>query len=404
VPGLPNVHCHAFQKAMAGLAERRGPAHDSFWTWREVMYQFLETLTPDDVEAIAAQAFVEMLESGFTRCAEFHYLHHGPDGHPYDDVGEMAERIVAAAETSGIGLTLLPVLYTFGGFGQAPPAHAQRRFINDLDRFTRLHEASARAVLRLDGGIVGVAPHSLRAVSPADLVQVAGLAGHAPVHLHIAEQQREVEQCLAWSGRRPVTWLLDEMPVDPRWCLVHATHVTAEETRRMAGTRATVGLCPITEANLGDGIFPAVDFRSAEGRLGIGSDSNVLISVAGELRTLEYGQRLARQQRNLVATPGASTGRTLYDAALAGGRTACGSEVGAIAPDHRADIVVLDPESPALAGRSGDALLDSWIFGARESPVRDVWVGGKRVVDQGRHVRRDPIFKRFKPAVERIRR
>jgi formimidoylglutamate deiminase len=403
VAGMPNVHSHAFQRAMAGLAERAGDRlDDSFWTWREAQYGFLETLTPEDVEAIAAQAYVEMLESGFTSCVEFHYLHHGPDGQPYGNIAEMAERIVAAAETSGIGLTLLPVLYTFGGFGEAPATQGQRRFVGDFDHFTRLLEASEKAVRRLPGALIGVAPHSLRAVSPEALARVVALAGERPIHIHIAEQQLEVEDCLAWSGRRPVTWLLDEMPVGPRWCLIHATHMTREETRRVAATGTTVGLCPITEANLGDGIFPAVEYRSAAGRWGIGSDSNVLISVAEELRTLEYGQRLERRRRNLLADPGTSTSRTMYDAALAGGRAASGGQVGAIAPGYRADFVVIDADTPPLIGRSEDGILDGWIFAARQSPVREVWAGGRHVVADGRHVHREQVFRRFKATIDRI--
>ena len=402
VPGMPNVHCHAFQRALAGLAERADQSDDSFWTWREVKYDFLQKLTPDDVEAIAAQAYVEMLESGFTNCVEFHYLHHDPDGQPYGSIAEMPERIVAAAETSGVGLTLLPVLYTFGGFGGVPATHGQRRFVVDFDCFARLLEASEKAVRRLPGAVIGVAPHSLRAVSPEALAQAVKLAGQNPIHIHIAEQEREVQDCLAWSGRRPITWLLDEMPVDSRWCLIHATRVTSEETRRVAATGATVGLCPITEANLGDGIFPAVEYRSAGGRFGIGSDSNVLISVAEELRTLEYSQRLERRRRNLLADPGASTGRTMYDAALVGGRAASGCQIGAIAPGYRADFVVLDADTPALVGRSKDDILDGWIFAARRSPVREVWVGGKRVVAGGRHLLREQVFMRFKATIDRI--
>jgi formiminoglutamate deiminase len=405
LPGMPNVHSHAFQRAMAGLAERAAEhrnSDDSFSTWREVMYRFLEKLTPDDIEAIAAQAHVEMLESGFTRCVEFHYLHHDPSGRPYRNLGETSERIVAAAATSGIGLTLLPALYTYADFGEAPATQAQRRFVADLDRFSRLLEAAEAAVRRLPAGVIGVAPHSLRAVSPVGLAQAAALAGQNPIHIHIAEQQREVEDCLAWSGRRPVAWLLDEMPVDSQWCLVHATQVTAEETTRMAATGATVGLCPVTEANLGDGLFPAMEYRAAGGCFGIGSDSNVLIDVAEELRMLEYGQRLERGRRNLLTDPGASTGRTLYDAALAGGRAASGSRMGAIAPGYRADFVALDADAPALAGRSEDAILDAWIFAARQSPVQEVWVGGKRVVTEGQHPLREPIYRRFEATIDRI--
>ncbi len=403
LPGMPNLHSHAFQRAMAGLTERAGQSEDSFWTWREVMYRFLERITPDDAEAIAAQAYVEMLEAGFTSCVEFHYLHHDPTGRLYGNIAEMAERIVAAVATSGIGLTLLPVFYAFGGFGGAPAAPGQRRFLNDPDSFSRLVEGSETALRRHPDSSLGVAPHSLRAVSPETLRQITALAGGRPFHIHVAEQQREVGDCVAWSGRRPVTWLLDEMPVDSRWCLIHATHMTSEETRRVAATGATVGLCPVTEANLGDGIFPAVAYRSAQGSFGVGSDSNVLISVADELRTHEYSQRLVQRRRNLLADAGASVGRTLYDAALAGGRAASGREVGLIAPGSRADFVVLDGENPALVGRSGDDVLDGWIFAGQRSPVRDVWVGGRRVVADGRHHLRDDVFSRFKSTLRKIR-
>jgi formimidoylglutamate deiminase len=402
VPGMPNLHSHTFQRAMAGLTERAGSGEDSFWTWRTLMYRFLERLTPDDVAAIAAQAFCEMLEAGFTSCAEFHYLHHAPSGAPYGNLAEMGARIAAAAGETGIGLTLLPVFYAHGGFGGAAPAAGQRRFLNDLESFARLMEASAAAIRPLPDAALGLAPHSLRAATPDELHALLALAGDRPIHIHVAEQQKEVEDCLAWSGRRPVEWLLQEMPVDRRWCLIHATHVTAEETAALAASGGTVGLCPITEANLGDGLFPAVEYRAAQGRFGIGSDSNVLISVAEELRTLEYGQRLSRRRRNLLAAPGASVGRTLYEAALAGGRAALGRKVGAIAPGYRADFVVLDRESPALAGRAGDELLDAWIFAAASSPVREVWVGGRRLVEAGRHVRRGEIFARYRATLSAL--
>jgi formimidoylglutamate deiminase len=401
VPGMPNLHSHTFQRAMAGLTERAGSGEDSFWTWRTLMYRFLERLTPNDVEAIAAQAFAEMLEAGFTSCAEFHYLHHGPSGDPYEAIAEMGERIAAAADASGIGLTLLPVFYAHGGFGGAAPAAGQRRFLNDLESFARLMEASAAAIRPLPDAALGLAPHSLRAATPDELHALLAMAGERPIHIHVAEQQKEVEDCLAWSGRRPVQWLLQEMPVDRRWCLIHATHVTAEETAGLAASGATVGLCPITEANLGDGLFPAVAFRAAGGRFGIGSDSNVLIGAAEELRTLEYGQRLSHRRRNLLAAPGASVGRTLYDAALAGGQ-ALGRKVGRIAPGYRADFVVLDRESPALIGRAGDELLDGWIFAAGASPVAEVWAGGRRLVEAGWHVRRREIFARYRATVSAL--
>jgi formiminoglutamate deiminase len=402
VPGMPNVHSHTFQRALAGLTEHAGDSADSFWTWRALMYRFLERLGPDDVEAIAAQAFVEMLETGFTGCCEFHYLHHDPAGHPYAAVAEMAERIVAAAEVAGIGLTLLPVYYADGGFGGAPPSEGQRRFLSDIDLYAKMLESTTSALRSIPDAVLGVAPHSLRAVSPEALREVVALAENRPIHIHVAEQQREVDDCVAWSGRRPVEWLLQESHVDSRWCLIHATHMTVKETRGLAASGGTAGLCPVTETNLGDGLFPAVDFRDAGGRFGVGSDSNVLIGVAEELRMLEYGQRLFHRRRNLLTGPGGSVGRSLLDGALLGGRAASGRTIGAIAPGHRADFVVLDCDNPALAGRDGDELLDAWIFAARQPPILEVWVGGRRVVEGGSHVRRDEVFNRYRATLHML--
>jgi len=394
VPGLSNLHSHAFQRGMAGLAETRGPSGDSFWTWREIMYRFVERLGPDEFEAIAAMAYAEMLEAGFTRVGEFHYLHHDPAGAPYADRAEMAARIAAAADETGIGLTLLPVFYAHSGFGGLEPKAAQRRFIHDLDSYAALLDASRRAVAPLGDAVVGVAPHSLRAVTAEELVHVAAFPG--PVHIHLAEQTKEVEDCIAWSGKRPVEWLLANAPVDARWCLVHATHMTDAETAALAKSGAVAGLCPITEANLGDGIFPAAAFVASGGRFGIGSDSNVLIDAAEELRLLEYGQRLVRRERNVFAArEGASTGGTLYRAALAGGMQALGA-------GEAADFVSLDIEHPALNGREGDALLDGWIFAARGGAVDCVWRRGRKVVRRGRHRTRDAIAERYRAALARI--
>jgi formiminoglutamate deiminase len=400
--GLPNLHSHAFQRGMAGLAERAGGGDDSFWSWREVMYSFLDRLTPDDIEALAAWAYIEMAEAGFTAVAEFHYLHHGPDGAPYASLAEMGERIAAAAEQSGIGLTLLPVLYRFAGFGQRPPEPRQRRFLNDPDRFARLLEASERAVKPLAGAVVGLAPHSLRAVGLDDLRLLAEMRGASPIHIHVAEQEKEVADCLAWSGQRPVELLLATGLVDRRWCLVHATHMSETETGGLAASGAVAGLCPITEANLGDGIFPAIAYRGAGGLLGVGTDSNVLISGAEELRTLEYGQRLVSRRRNRLADAGASVGRALVEAACHGGARACGRPVGAIAPGQSADLVLLDRSAPALAGRSGDQALDGWIFACAQPAVREVWIAGRRVVVDGRHVARDRLAPRFRAVMERL--
>ena len=399
VPGLGNLHSHAFQRAMAGLGEVRGAGDDSFWTWREVMYRFADAIGPEALEAIAAMAFVEMLESGFVRVGEFHYLHHRPDGRPYDDLAEMGARIGAAAEITGIGLTLLPVLYMQGGFGGAPANAGQRRFVNDLDRYAALHAASARALAGLPDAVVGVAPHSLRAVGPEALAAAVEIGGDGPKHIHVAEQQREVDDCLAWSGARPVAWLLDHAPVGPNWCLVHATHMSIAETRRLAVSGAVAGLCPLTEASLGDGIFNGRDYVAAGGRYGIGSDSNVLIDAGQELAALEYSQRLAHRQRNVMATGEGSTGRALFDAALAGGAQALGVAPGRIEVGAPADVVALDLAHPSCAGRQGDALLDAWVFAGQRGMVDAVWRRGRQVVRGGRHVARDGIVNRYRAAV-----
>ena len=385
---------------MAGLTEIRGTSSDSFWTWRDLMYRFVSRMTPDDVEAITAQAYVEMLESGFTRVGEFHYIHHDSSGAPYGQIGELAERVVSSAKTSGIGLTLLPVFYAHAGFGGQAPAQAQRRFVNNIDQFARLVEASRYSVAGYDGANVGIAPHSLRAVTPDQLAAILPLAANGPIHIHVAEQEKEVEDCIAWSGRRPVRWLLDHAPVDERWCLIHATHMTFEETHGVAATGAVAGLCPITEANLGDGIFNAPAFFSAGGRFGVGSDSNVLIGAAEELRQLEYSQRLDLRSRNVLATHAIpSTGRALFDGALAGGSQALGV-IGGLAAGCPADIVSLDADHLAFAGRSGDAILDSWMFGSRRSPVDCVWTSGRKVVTSGRHHQAESVERVFRRRME----
>jgi formiminoglutamate deiminase len=394
VPAMPNLHSHAFQRGMAGLAETRGPGADSFWSWREVMYRFALTMNPEQMEAVAAQLYVEMLEAGFSRVGEFHYLHHDRDGRPYANIAEMAERVTAAASVTGIGLTLLPVFYAHSGFGGGAPNEGQRRFINDPRRFAELLEKSMQTVGKLDGGVVGIAPHSLRAVTPEELEDVTGLAPKGPIHIHVAEQVKEVEDCIAWSGRRPVEWLLANAEVDSRWCLIHATHMTGAETAAMARSGAVAGLCPITEANLGDGTFAAPQFLENGGRFGVGSDSNVLIGVADELRQLEYSQRLAHRARNVLAAPGRSNGRALFDAALAGGGQALGAGPAGIAEGGFADLVSLDPNHPTLVGKEGDAILDAWIF-AGGGKIDCVWVRGKKLVSGGRHLRHDETARRF---------
>jgi formiminoglutamate deiminase len=402
VPGVANVHSHAFQRAIAGLAEVRSAADDSFWSWRRLMYRFLAQLTPDDVEAIAAWVQVEMLEAGFTRVGEFHYLHHDRGGAPYRDRAEMAGRIVAAAKASGIGLTLLPAFYAHGGCGGRPPQPGQERFVSDLAGFGRLMEASARHVATLPGTVLGIAPHSLRAVAGEELRALAATFAVGPIHIHAAEQAAEVAECRAWSGTPPVAWLLDNIGLDARWCLIHATHMSQQESTRLAASGAVVGLCPITEANLGDGIFPAAPFVAAGGRFGVGSDSNVRVSLAEELRTLEYGQRLRDGKRNRLAGCGGSTGRCLFDAARRGAAQALGSHAAAIAAGHPADLVILDADHAALVGHGGDQILDGWIFSGGDSIVREVFVAGQRRVAGGRHGDRERLFRRFAATLERL--
>jgi formiminoglutamate deiminase len=401
LPGLSNVHSHAFQRGMAGLAETRGPADDDFWTWREVMYHFLDRLTPEDVEVIAALAYVEMLERGFTRVGEFHYLHNDPAGAPYADPAELASRIAAATEMTGIGLTLLPVFYAHSNFGGAPPKPGQRRFITNVRSFARLVEGCRKAISELADANLGVAPHSLRAVTPEELDEIAPLAGSGPLHIHAAEQTKEVEDCVAWSGARPAEWLLDHADIDARWCLVHATHLTPQETARLAESRAVAGLCPVTEANLGDGIFPAQAYLEAGGRYGVGTDSNVLIGAAEELGMLEYAQRLARRGRNLWPQgEGQSTGRALYEGALSGGAQAMGQPRPGLRVGAAADFFSVATDDPVLAGRRDDAILDSWIFAG--APIDCVWRRGEKLVSAGRHRARESIVARYRNALGRL--
>ena len=406
IPGLPNVHSHAFQRGLAGLTERRGPGADSFWSWRELMYQFVERLGPEELEAISAWCFAEMLEGGFTHVGEFHYLHHDQNGAPFAERAELAARVAAAAAASGIGLTLLPVFYAHSGFGGQAPAARQRRFITDPEGFARIVEGCRRAVQPLAGAHVGVAPHSLRAVTPQELSAVVALAGNGVIHLHIAEQTREVEECVAWSGQRPIAWLLDAQPVDEHWCLVHATHATGTELDQLAKRCAVVGLCPITEASLGDGIFPAMHWRAQRGRFGVGSDSNIMTDAAAELRALEYSQRLAERARNVLADGvSASTGRSLFDGALAGGSQALQPAPGAVglAPGASLDLVTLAAGHPALLERQGDEILDSWMFASGREAVDCVWRAGERLVSGGRHRDRERLVARYAQALRRLR-
>lgn len=407
IPGMPNLHSHAFQRAMAGLTERAGQGgaagEDSFWTWRSVMYGFVEKLAPGQVEAIAAQLYVEMVKAGYSAVGEFHYLHHDQEGRSYADPAEMSERVLAAAAHVGIGITQLPVLYAQGGFGGEPPKPGQRRFLHSLEAYLALIEELMRRHRGNPQVRVGIAPHSLRAVTPEQLAgAVAGLDAldpTAPIHIHIAEQTLEVEDCMVWCGRRPVDWLMGHLPVGPRWCLVHATHMTEAETRALATSGAVAGLCPTTEANLGDGFFPAMAYRRLGGAFGIGSDSHISVSPVEELRWLEYGQRLLERRRNRLAGRSGSVGADLYRAALAGGAQALGRPVGRLAAGARADLVVLDPDHPLLYGREGDTLLDAFVFAGNANPVRDVMIGGRWIVEEGHHLAEEAVLARFRGAI-----
>jgi formimidoylglutamate deiminase len=388
VPGMPNLHSHAFQRAFAGLAECRGSTDDSFWSWRDRMYRVAGAVTPEMLAAIATYLFIEMLEAGYTSVCEFHYLHNDLDGRPYADDAALAAGIAAAASQAGVGLTLLPVLYQQNGFGGAPPSDGQRRFIRDTESLLDLVRG-----LSGSGTIprVGLALHSLRAVGSdalRDALQgMAGIDGTAPIHIHVAEQAREVEECLAWSGQRPVAWLLDHVPVNVRWCLVHATHMTPEESLHLAATGAVAGLCPTTEANLGDGIFGMDAWSTGGGRWGVGSDSHVTVNAAEELRMLEYSQRLDRRRRNIIASqdePHVGTAMTL--AAVAGGAAASGRPIRGLAVGQRADFVALDGADPLIAGLAAPDALDAHVFAShRRSAIATVTVGGRPVVRQGRH-------------------
>ena len=394
LPGLPNLHSHAFQRGFAGLTEHRVETSDSFWSWRDRMYRFALAVSPEQLERIATQLYVEMLRAGYTSVCEFQYVHHDPTGRPYAEPAQMSLRLVAAARRAGIGLTLLPVLYRHSGFGPRPARADQRRFVNDVDALLRIVER-----LRGEGVRVGVAPHSLRAVAPADLeALLAGLDAidpSAPIHIHVAEQEQEVADCVAWSGARPVQWLLDHSPVDARWCLVHATHLDAAEAAGVARSGAVVGLCPTTEANLGDGLFDLPRHLGAGGRWGIGSDSHASVDAAEELRLLEYGQRLVRRQRNVLAPArGGEVAEALWLGAVAGGAQASGRAVRGLAVGQQADMVTL--AEPGLDGLAAGQALASFVFAnQRRDAVRDVWVGGRPRVQNGRHAQAEAALRDF---------
>jgi formimidoylglutamate deiminase len=403
LPGMINLHSHSFQRALGGRTEKAGASKDSFWTWRDLMYRFARNITPEHIEAIAAQLFSECLRHGYTAMCEFHYVQRAPDGAMYPRPAETAERVIAAARLAGIGITMLPVLYSYSGFGESALKPEQQRFRTDPRDVLRVIEALEP--LRDAQTEVGVAPHSLRAASVAQINEVlVTLPGDRPVHIHIAEQKQEVQQSLDWSGRRPVQWLLDQVDVNERWCLIHATHLMRDEVDQMAHSGAVAGLCPTTEANLGDGLFPLEEFLAAGGRFGIGSDSHISQSAVEELRWLEYGQRLQHQRRNIaVSAEQRNVGDFLWQGALQGGAQASGRRVGALAVGHRADVIVLDEQHPNMFGLALDEVLGSFVFCGNDNLVKDVMVGGQWVVRNQQHVAQQAIAARFKQTLAELR-
>jgi len=403
LPAPVNLHSHTFQRAMAGMTEARTAGQDSFWTWRALMYRFLERLAPEDVEAIAAQAMVEMAEAGFAAVCEFHYLHHPAGGGTYADPAEMSVRVAAAAAATGLGLTHLPVIYEQGGVDGRALAGGQLRFGSQPDIYAKVLDGAGRALAGLPDARLGVAPHSLRAVSRRTLSGVAGMVPGGPVHIHIAEQVAEVAEVEAAWGARPVEWALANLALDRRWCMIHATQMTRDETAALARTGAVAGLCPITEANLGDGIFDGPGWLAAGGAFGVGSDSNVRISWAEELRLLEYSQRLQHKGRAVMADAGRSTGRFLWDAAAKGGAQAAGRPSGAIAMGMWADLLALDCADVRLEGFAGDSLLDAFLFAGRDGLVTDLWSAGRHIVQAGRHIARESVAARFRATMRKLR-
>jgi formimidoylglutamate deiminase len=404
LPALSNLHSHSFQRAMSGLTEKRLEKRDSFWSWRELMYSFLERLTPEQIEAIAALVFMEMLECGYASVGEFHYVHHQRGGQHYGNIAETSCRVINAAEKAGIGLTHLPVFYMQGGLDGKALAEGQLRFGNEREGFLELLEQAQSALLNApEDYLLGMAPHSLRAVSPESLKEIVKARASGPVHIHIAEQLKEVDDVLENYGARPVEWLLQNVSVDSRWCLIHATHMIPEETQNVAKSGAVVGLCPITEANLGDGVFDGSGLLSSGGKYGIGSDSNVFIALTEELRLLEYSQRFVRKERNVMTSNSGSVGRALYNEALVGGAQALGRKSGSLSPGNWADIVSLDAETLSLWGCSDDEFLDRWIFTSDDSLVCEVWSAGRQMVAHGQHIHHKEIEQRYRTVIQQIR-
>ncbi len=406
LPGIANLHSHAHQRAMAGLAERAGGSNDSFWTWRTTMYKFLDAIKPHHLYSIASQLYLEMLKVGYTRVAEFQYLHHQSDGSHYDNIAEMSLQTMSAARDVGLGITNLPVHYQHGGFGGLATSDQQRRFANDPEHYLKIVEILERESSGNHNNVTGLTAHSLRAVTKESFGEVlTEKENHnVPVHIHIAEQSKEVEDCLSWSGARPVEYLYDHFEVNKNWCLIHATHMTEDETSQLAKSGAVAGLCPTTEGNLGDGFFNATQFLNEHGKLGIGSDSHISISPTEELRWFEYGQRLVNRSRNQLSGGfNRSTGRNLFDIVVSGGAQASGHNSGALEIGKRADFFILDTEHPLLCERTADEIIDSWVFSGNTNTVQDVYVGGIKVVENGRHPQEEAIAAQFKSTMKELR-
>jgi len=410
IPGIPNVHSHAHQRAMSGLGEKANIASDgssdSFWSWRKVMYHYLERIQPEHLQHISSQLYLEMLKHGYTCVGEFQYLHHDHSGKAYHNRAEMSLQCLQAANEVGLGFTALPVLYRYGGFGDAEALDGQKRFLNDADGFVEIVNSLQLACKANGNYSVGIAPHSLRAVNRellANVIEQLGVDKLAAIHVHVAEQRKEVDDCLAWSAQRPVEWLMNHFEIDTNWCLIHATHMTDAETSALAKSGGVAGICPVTEGNLGDGFFNAVDYFQCNGNWAIGSDSHTTTNPVEELRWFEYGQRLLSGKRNvLVSEQHRHTGRNLLEGIWHGGALACGRKIGKIKSGYRADFVVLDGSNPRLYSRCEDELLDSWIFSGSDNLVKHVYVGGKHVIDNGRHLNEETIAQNFRSTIDQL--
>ncbi|OUS23896.1 formimidoylglutamate deiminase [Thalassotalea sp. 42_200_T64] len=407
IPGMVNCHSHAFQRGFAGFSEQGSESGDSFWTWRKIMYQFLDNISSEQAEIIAQQLYIEMLKAGYTRVAEFHYLHHQKSGDVHNQLAAMAKAIFNAAKVSGIGITMLPVMYRFSGFGPLASNDGQKRFINSVEQFNQLVSDCFDLAAQQNNANVGIAPHSLRAVDKASLVaavsHVRSLDDKAPVHIHIAEQQKEVQDCVAHYGKRPVQWLLDNIELDQHWCLIHATHIDDSEIAGMIASKAITGICPTTEANLGDGIFSTTQFMADGGQVAIGSDSHISVSAIEELRLLEYSQRLIRQQRAILATVETkSVGQNLWQHTARAGAKSTNSNTGELAVGKQADLLVLDKQQTKLFANQNQFIIDSMIFASQQTPIKDVMVNGRWVIVDGQHKQQQKSAENFAKTLQAL--